>query len=267
MYFGADPNHAGCGTRARPCAKELTAAEAALLAGVVANPSAFDPIAHPEAATRRRNIVLAKMLEQGKITRAEYDDGTQQALPGNIVPPSVDTKAPYFTTWVSQQLVEQFGARRAFEGGLRVRTTLDLDFQNAAQRAIDNSLPNPDGPAAAMVAIDNQTGEVRALVNSTNYRDRPFNLATQGERQPGSTVKPFILAEAHEAGHTGSGRSGRRASASSTCPAPAARRSSSSTTSTTPTPARATSARRSRSPTTPSSPRPASRPARRRSPG
>ncbi len=201
VYFGADPNHAGCGTRARPCAKELTAAEAALLAGVVANPSAFDPVAHPEAATRRRNIVLAKMLEQGKITRAEYEDGTQQALPGNIVPPSVDTKAPYFTTWVSQQLVEQFGARRAFEGGLRVRTTLDLDLQNAAQRAIDTSLPNPDGPAAAMVAIDNGTGEVRALVNSTDYSDRPFNLATQGERQPGSTVKPFILAEAMKQGY------------------------------------------------------------------
>ncbi len=201
VYFAADPNHAGCGTTARPCAKELTIPEAALLAGVVANPTAFDPVAHPEAATRRRNIVLAKMLEQGKITRAEYNDASQQALPAPIVPPTVDTKAPYFTTWISQQLVEQFGARRAFEGGLRVRTTLDLDLQKAAQAAIDRSLPNPDGPAAALVAIDNATGEVRALVNSTNYRDRPFNLATQAERQPGSTVKPFILAEAMKRGY------------------------------------------------------------------
>ncbi len=201
VHFGADPNHEGCGTRAKPCAKELTAAEAALLAGVVANPTAFDPVAHPEAAARRRNTVLAKMLEQGKITQPEYADATQQALPGRIVPPTVDTKAPYFTTWISQQLVEQFGARRAFEGGLRVRTTLDLQLQEAAQRALTQSLPNPSGPAAALVAIDNATGEVRALVNSTNYADRPFNLATQGQRQPGSTVKPFILAEAMKKGY------------------------------------------------------------------
>lgn len=201
VYYGADPNHIGCGTRARPCAQELNAAEAALLAGIVANPSAFDPVAHPEAATRRRNIVLGKMLEQGMLTRAEFDDAAAQALPGKIVPPTVETRAPYFTTWVSQQLVEHFGARRAFEGGLRVRTTLDLDLQNAAERAIDRSLPGPNGPAVAMVAIDNATGEVRALVNSTDYAGRPFNLATQGERQPGSTVKPFILAEAMRNGY------------------------------------------------------------------
>ncbi len=201
VYFGADPNHAGCGTRARPCAKELAAHEAALLAGVVANPSAFDPVAHADAAARRRNLVLRKMLEQGRITRTEYAEAIEQALPGDIVPPTVDTKAPYFTTWVSQKLVERFGARRAFEGGLRVRTTLDLDLQAAAQRAIDAALPDPAGPSAALVAIDNDSGEVRALIGGRDYASRPFNLATQGQRQPGSTVKPFILAEAMKRGH------------------------------------------------------------------
>ncbi|MCU0313088.1 MAG: transglycosylase domain-containing protein [Solirubrobacteraceae bacterium] len=201
VYFAGDPNYAGCGTRANPCARLLTAADAALLAGVVANPSAYDPVAHPEAAIQRRNLVLTKMLQEGKLTRAEYDDARVQALPGKITPPSVDTRAPYFTTWVSQQLVEQFGARRAFEGGLKVETTLDLDLQAAAQKAIDASLPNPAGPAAALVAIDNDTGEVRALVGGRNYRERPFNLATQGQRQPGSTVKPFILAEAMRKGY------------------------------------------------------------------
>ncbi len=116
VYFGADPNHIGCGTRARPCAKELEAHEAALLAGVVANPSAFDPVAHPQAATRRRNVVLQKMLQQGKLTRPEYDAAIAEPLPGKVVPPSVDTKAPYFTTWVSQQLVEQFGAAARLRG-------------------------------------------------------------------------------------------------------------------------------------------------------
>jgi len=200
VYFGQDPNHIGCGTRARPCARELTAAESALIAGIVANPSAFDPVAHPQAALRRRNIVLDRMLKEDKITQAEHDSAVSEALPGAISPPSVDTKSPYFTTWVSQQLVEEFGPRRAFEGGLEVKTTLDMDLQNAAQSAVDSWLPNEDGPSAALVAIDNKTGEVRALVGGRNFRQRPFNLATQGQRQPGSTVKPFILAAAIKKG-------------------------------------------------------------------
>ena len=122
--------------------------------------------------------------------------------PANIDPPSVDTKAPYFTTWVSQQLVEQFGARRAFEGGLRVRTTLDLDLQNAAAARDRQLAAQPRRPGGrAWSRSTTATGEVRALVNSTNYRDRPFNLATQGQRQPGSTFKPFILAEAMKQGY------------------------------------------------------------------
>ena len=111
VYFGSDPNHSDCGTRLRPCASELTAAEAALLAGVVANPTAYDPVAHPEAALARRNLSSAKMLEQDKITRQEFDDASAEALPAKVVPPTVSTQAPYFTTWVSQQLVEQ--VRRA----------------------------------------------------------------------------------------------------------------------------------------------------------
>ncbi|MFM9126200.1 MAG: transglycosylase domain-containing protein, partial [Solirubrobacterales bacterium] len=200
VYFGQDPNHIGCGTRTRPCAKELTAAESALIAGVVANPSAYDPVSRPQAALRRRNLVLDRMLKENKITQAEHDSALTEALPGAISPPSVDTRSPYFTTWVSQQLVEQFGPRRALEGGLEIKTTLDMDLQNAAQTAVDTWLPNPDGPSAALVAIDNKTGEVRALVGGRNFRERPFNLATQGQRQPGSTVKPFILAAAIKKG-------------------------------------------------------------------
>lgn len=200
VYFGQDPNHLGCGTRARPCAKELTAAESALIAGVVANPSAYDPVSRPQAALKRRNLVLDRMLKENKITQAEHDAALTEALPGAISPPSVDTKSPYFTTWVSQQLVEQFGPRRAFEGGLEIKTTLDMDLQNAAQSAVNSWLPNPDGPSAALVAIDNKTGEVRALVGGRDFRQQPFNLATQGQRQPGSTVKPFILAAAIKKG-------------------------------------------------------------------
>jgi penicillin-binding protein 1A len=199
-YFGSDPDHQGCGTTERPCAAELKPHEAALLAGVVANPTAYDPVAHPQAALARRNLVLLRMFQQGTLSRAQYEQAIGEALPV-VQPPHIATKAPYFTTWVRQQVVDRFGARRAFEGGLKVRTTLDLDLQNAAQQAVQQELPDPNGPSAALVAIDNRTGEVRAMVGGRDYDRVPFNLATQGQRQPGSSIKPFTLAAALEKGY------------------------------------------------------------------
>jgi penicillin-binding protein 1A len=198
-YFGNQPDHQGCGTPRHPlCVTQLKPDEAALLAGVVANPSAYDPVAHPLAAKRRRDLVLKDMLDQGLLPRLEYYNAVQEALPApvDIKPPTVSSKAPYFTTWVRQQVVDKFGARKALEGGLKIRTTLDLDLQGAAEEAIHKYLPDASWPSAALVAIDNQTGAVRAMYGGRDYAERPFNLATQGQRQPGSSMKPFILAEA-----------------------------------------------------------------------
>jgi len=199
-YFGQEPDHVGCGrTARRPCAKELKPHEAAFLAGVVASPSGFDPVAHPRASTARRNIVLKKMLDQGYVTRREYAAGIGEALPGKPRAPRLDAKygSEYFVSWVRQQLVDRYGAQRAFEGGLKVRTTLDLPLQFAAEQSVKRYLANPAGPTAALVAIDNDSGEVRAMVSGTRkFQDAPFNLATQGRRQPGSAFKPFILAQA-----------------------------------------------------------------------
>jgi penicillin-binding protein 1A len=203
-YFGNQPDHKDCGTRGHPlCVKTLKPEEAALIAGVVANPTAYDPVAHPQAARARRNLVLKDMYDQGLLGIREYDNARIEALPApvDIKPPTVRTAAPYFTTWIRQQLVDKFGARTAFEGGLKVHTTLDLDLQDAADKAINKYLLNPAGPSAALVAIDNQTGEVRAMVGGRDYATRPFNLATQGQRQPGSSIKPFILAEALKKGY------------------------------------------------------------------
>src|SRR6185437_6586911 len=138
----------------------------------------------PQAAEQRRNLVLKRMFEQGRLSRLQYFNARQEALPADPEPPTVRTTAPYFTTWVRQQLVDRFGARRAFEGGLTVRTTLDLDLQTAAENAVNRYLASPDGPSVALVAIDNDTGEVRAMVGGRDYAKRPFNLATQGQRQP-----------------------------------------------------------------------------------
>ncbi len=202
-YFGSEPDHQDCGTHGHPlCVHDLKPEEAALIAGVVANPTAYDPVAHPQAAKARRNLVLKDMFQQGLIRPSEYRNAIAEALPApiDIKPPTVRTSAPYFTTWVRQQLVDRYGARTAFEGGLTVRTTLDEQLQGAADFAVNKYLANPLGPSAALVAIDNKTGAVRAMVGGRNYAERPFNLATQGQRQPGSSIKPFILAQALKEG-------------------------------------------------------------------
>jgi penicillin-binding protein 1A len=203
-YFGNQPDYKDCGTRGHSlCVKNLKPEEAALIAGVVANPTAYDPVAHPQAALARRNLVLKDMYDQGLLGLREYNNARIEALPApiDIKPPTVRTAAPYFTTWIRQQLVDKFGARTAFEGGLKVHTTLDLGLQGAAEQAINKYLANPAGPSAALVAIDNETGEVRAMVGGRDYAARPFNLATQGQRQPGSSIKPFILASALKKGY------------------------------------------------------------------
>ena len=202
-YFGQEPDHQGCGTPKRPCAKELRAHEAAFLAGVVASPSGFDPVDNYKASETRRNVVLEKMREQGYVSRRDYEKGIGEALPAKPRAPRLDAKygSEYFVSWVRQQLVDRYGAQRAFEGGLKVRTTLDLPLQAAGENAVRKYLANPAGPTAALVAIDNDSGEVRAMVSGTrDFRDAPFNLATQGQRQPGSSFKPFILAQALKSG-------------------------------------------------------------------
>ena len=214
----------GCGDSTpghpRPtCASVLAPWEAALLAGMVANPSAFDPFAHPQAALARRNLVLSDMLAQGYITRAQYDQGRAKPLPtaADLEQPQEPAAAPYFTSWLRPQILEAMGlgrgvpARvaeyRAYYGGLRIRTTIDLPMQRAAEQAVSAELPSgPNEPAASLVAIDNKTGEVRAMVGGPivngqeDYQQFPFNLATLGHRQPGSAFKPFTLAVALRSG-------------------------------------------------------------------
>jgi len=205
-YFGV--NHPGCGAKGAPkCAQLLEPAEAALIAGMVASPSAYNPLENREAAGRRRALVLQRMLEQRFITPAQREEALLTSLPTSkdIRPPMEDTRYPYFTSWVKQQVVDklgggQEGARRAFQEGLTVQTTLDSRLQDAAENAVEAWLPYREGPRASLVAIKNDTGEVLAMVGGDDYATAPFNLATQGRRQPGSAFKPFVLAQALESG-------------------------------------------------------------------
>jgi membrane peptidoglycan carboxypeptidase len=199
-YFGK--NHPEClGQGAEPCASVLTAAEAAMLAGIITSPSAFSPRANPVDAAERRNVVLRKMVEQDVLSEEEYQSAAQTALPGSsdIQRPAEDSEAPYFTSWLRQQLVDKYGAGRAFGAGLDVHTTLDLDMQQAAESAAYNTLAGVQ-PTASVVVIDNKTGGVKALVGGNDFEQEPFNLATNGLRQPGSAFKPFTLITAFQNG-------------------------------------------------------------------
>jgi penicillin-binding protein 1A len=207
VYFGKRHGYGqagGCGATARNmCASQLTPPEAALIGGIVSSPSGYDPIVHPVAARNRRNLVLRDMRDQGYLTPGEYALALQDPLPtqADLTPPQEKSAAPYFTSWLRQQVVDHFGPFKAFSGGLQITTSLDLDLQQAAENAITQLLPSGSGlPTASLVAIDNRTGEVRAMVGGFDYAQQPFNLATQGERQPGSTFKPFTLVSALEDG-------------------------------------------------------------------
>ncbi len=206
-YFGQEPAHRNCGLPKYPlCVQELSPAEAALLAGIIQSPTGYNPVTEQTAARERRDVVLAQMREQGYLTRRQYEAATVQPLPSpqEIAPPNqplvdgIDTG--YFDSWVGPQVIARYGAERAYYGGLQIHTTLDLGLQRAAEQAIAGYLPGPEGPTAVLVAIENSTGKVRAMVGGRSYDESPFNLATEGERQPGSSFKAFDLAAALEDG-------------------------------------------------------------------
>ena len=205
----ADPEHPH-----RPeCASVLTPAQAALLAGIVANPSAFNPAgtkSERAAAKQRRNLVLQLMYQQHYISYGLWQYSRSRPLPSAAdikQPQQQPSAAPYFTSWVEPQVVQaleheglspkeaQYASKY---GGLKIRLSIDLNLQRQAQATVDSELPAGDGlPSASLVAIDNRTGEVRAMVSGNNdYQQSPFNLATMGFRQPGSSFKLFTLAAA-----------------------------------------------------------------------
>jgi penicillin-binding protein 1A len=181
-------------------AKRLTLPEAALLAGLPADPSRYDPVTNPRAARGRRGTVLQIMLELGSISFAQYRAAVREPLPRKVQ--LQDTRGPggYFANYVTQQLVDKYRTRGVYGGGLEVKTTLDLGLQKIGHRAIARWLKEEDGPSAALVAVDPRDGAVKAMIGGSNFRESQFNLAVQGERQAGSAFKPFVLAAALDAG-------------------------------------------------------------------
>ena len=199
-YFGAA--HPGCGTPTEPCASVLEPWEAATLAAIIASPSAYDPKVYPENALGRRNLVLEKMYEQGYIS-AEQMQRRQQAgaavaerhrAAARSTPRRPTSPPTCASSWSNAT-----APSKAFFGGLKVKSTLDLRLQEAAEEAV-NSYLGYSPATASVVVIDNHNAGIKAMVGGPDFETAPFNLATQGHRQPGSSIKPFTLITALEEG-------------------------------------------------------------------
>jgi len=177
---------------------DLSIAEAALLAGLQKAPSAYSPFRNPERSLNRRNLVIAKMLEHGFITRQLYEKAIAEPLPSR--PNYRRYEAPYFVEYLRQQLERRYG-EQLYTSGLRVYSTLDYGMQKKAEEAVRKGIEDIEkrvkrGVQAALVAIDLKEGNIKALVGGTDFWETQFNRATMALRQPGSAFKPFVYAAA-----------------------------------------------------------------------
>ena len=173
-------------------AKQLDLHEAALLAGLPQAPTAYSPIKNGPAAKRRRNQVLAKMAEQGMVTEQQARRAMRRGLDLNPSDYFSRRRESYFFDYVKDELIKEYGPRTVKLGGLVVHTTIDLDMQRKAREAIATQLGDI-GPSSALVTINPRNGYILAMASSADYADSKFNLAAQGERQPGSSFKTMAL--------------------------------------------------------------------------
>lgn len=212
---------------------EITVAEGAMLAALPKAPSRYNPRRFPDRAIQRRNTILELMRREGALSDPDASIAKAYPLRLNRAARGAGDPAPYFVEWVRAELERRFG-KQVYESGLRVLTTLDLDMQGAAERAVERQLRAIEGGTwgnysqqtyeeylaraaagdetgsgnnspylqASFIALDPRTGAVRALVGGRDFDDSKFNRATQALRQPGSTFKPIVYATAVRSGRS-----------------------------------------------------------------
>lgn len=189
-------------------AADVSIAEAAMIVGITQRPSYFNPIKNPENALNKRNVVLSKMYELGFITEEEYNNSKD--LPLGLAKSATSSKKTVYSYFVDQvindvkaDLIEQkgysetFAEQQVFSGGLKIYTTMDKDVQDAMESVFENrtGFPKNSKPQAAMVVMDQYTGEVKGLVGGAGKKTESRGLirATQSRRQPGSSFKPISV--------------------------------------------------------------------------
>ncbi len=175
---------------------QLDLEQSALLAGLPQAPSQYNPFLDPAAARERRNEVLAKMAELHDISHAQAKATEAAPLEVHLGHFYSERKEKFFFEYVREQLVERYGAKTVEQGGLKVYTTIDLNMQRLARKAIAEVLDEPGDPAAAIVTLNPHNGDIEAMAESESYEQSQYNLAADGHRQPGSTFKAIDLADA-----------------------------------------------------------------------
>ena len=189
FYFSTEP-------------RDLSIAEMATIAGMIRSPNRYNPMRHPEAARVRRNEVLGAMLQDGYISKGAYDEAAVEPLRARE--PHIETNdAPYFVDYVKHELAERYPASVLTGEGWRIFTTLDVHMQKQGEAAVDDNLAKLEEKhpslrrkerneqlESCLVAIEPQTGKIRAMVGGRDYRESQFNRVTQSHRQPGSAFKP-----------------------------------------------------------------------------
>jgi penicillin-binding protein 1B len=179
----------------------ISLVEAATIAGVIQAPSRLSPFTNPDRAKERRNTVLQAMVASGFIPQADADKASRE--PVQIVARALESEAPHFVDYLTQELQERTKA----SGAVDVYSTLDLHLQRLAQDAVREGLTRVDAilakrkprfPQAALIAIDPRTGEILAMVGGRSYNQSQYNRAVSAKRQPGSIFKPFVYLAAFE---------------------------------------------------------------------
>jgi 1A family penicillin-binding protein len=189
-YFGKTP-------------RDLTLAEASLLAGLPQSPSDYDPRQHVELARQRQRYVLDQMVRHGFATEVQavqaWEHGVQL-----VERPTQEIRAPHWVFYVRDLIEQKYGPRYLYRGGLQVYTTLDIELQAKLEEVAHNNESNlriRDGNNTAIVAIDPKNGEILAMVGSMDFNntaiDGQVNVALQ-PRQPGSSIKPIVYLTAFE---------------------------------------------------------------------
>ncbi|HEY9674957.1 MAG TPA: penicillin-binding protein 1A [Waterburya sp.] len=185
--------------------KDLTLPEMAMLAGLPAAPNDYSPLVNSKAAKERRDIVLQRMLDSGFITKKQADEAIATPVktkPSN--PKRLERKANYFTDYVQQELPKYISQKDLAQKGLTIETTLNPNWQEAAEEAIQKTVKREgrweEFKQAALVAIDPRTGAIKAMVGGKDFYNQQFNRVTQAKRQPGSTFKTFLYTTAIAAG-------------------------------------------------------------------
>ena len=206
VYYGAGAYgvEAAARTYFHKHASGLSLKEAAMLAAMPKFPSAYSPTTDKDMAIKQRNKVLQLMADQGYVTQERADKLMASKLHVYKHPPNYNKSlADYFVDYVTKQLTKRYGSTTVFDGGLKVITSIDVKWQQAAIDIIKSTTePLNFGfkPSAALVAIDPANGYIRTMVGGLDYKKQKFNLAYQAKRQAGSSMKPFVLATAVEQG-------------------------------------------------------------------